>query len=116
MHFLFAFLDRVSNTTTWAENSNRVVQRSQAERGKSAQLRSDIENLVNMVAAEVWDAWSSTNNALARRAAEILEVKSKLQMHLHKVSHTIKIKRCVVYLKIDLCKSGLMQTDKICMS
>lgn len=48
-------------------------------------MRSDIENLVNTCAQEVWDAWSNTNNALARRAAETLETKSKLQLHLHKV-------------------------------
>lgn len=79
----------VSTTTTWAENSNRIVQRSQAERGKTAQMRSDIENLINAVSTEVWDAWSNTNNALARRAAETLETKSKLQMHLHKIQQEI---------------------------
>lgn len=76
---------RVTNTTTWAENSNRIVQRSQSERQKSAQMRSDIENLMNTLSQEIWDSWSNTNNALARRAAEMLEVKNKLQMHLHKV-------------------------------
>ncbi|CAG9821830.1 unnamed protein product [Phaedon cochleariae] len=79
----------VSTTVTWAENSNRIVQRSQAERGKSAQMRSDIDNLINTCAQEIWDAWSNTNNALARRSAETLETKSKLQMHLHKVQQEI---------------------------
>lgn len=79
----------MSTTTTWAENSNRRVQRSQSERGKSAQMRSDIENLINTVAAEMWDAWSNTNNALARRSSEVLETKSKLQMHLQKVNFII---------------------------
>ncbi|XP_056642530.1 tektin-3-like [Diorhabda sublineata] len=78
-----------SNTVTWAENSNRIVQRSQSERGKSAQMRSDIDNLINSCAQEVWDAWSNTNNALARRAAETLEIKSKLQMQLHKVQQEL---------------------------
>lgn len=76
----------MSTTTTWAENSNRIVQRSQGERGKSAQMRSDVDNLINVVSSQIWDVWSNTNNALARRAAETLEAKSKLQMHLHKVS------------------------------
>lgn len=76
----------MSTTTTWAENSNRIVQRSQSERGKSAQMRSDIDNMINTLSSQIWDAWSNTNNALARRASEILEAKSKLQMHLHKVS------------------------------
>lgn len=84
--YLNNFFFSVSTTVTWAENSNRIVQKSQAERGKSSQMRSDIENLINTCAQEVWDAWSNTNNALARRAAETLETKSKLQLHLHKVS------------------------------
>lgn len=75
----------VSTTTTWAENSNRIVQRSQSERAKTSQMKSDVDNMINMVSSQIWDAWSNTNNALARRAAETLEAKSKLQMHLHKV-------------------------------
>lgn len=89
---------------TWAENSNRIVQRSQSERGKSAQLRSDIENLINTVATQIWDAWSNTNNALARRAAETLEAKSKLQMHLHKVQQEI----FDIEKNIELLKKGIM--------
>ncbi|XP_060535106.1 tektin-3-like isoform X2 [Cylas formicarius] len=79
----------VSTVTTWAEHSSRNVQRSQAERGKSAQMRSDVDNLINSCAQDVWDAWSDTNNALARRSAETLETKSKLQMHLHKVQQEL---------------------------
>lgn len=62
-----------------------MVQRSQDQRGKSTQMRSHIENTINGVSSQIWDAWSKTNNALARRAAEVLEAKSKLQMHLQKV-------------------------------
>ncbi|CAH0546023.1 unnamed protein product [Brassicogethes aeneus] len=94
----------VSNTTTWAENSNRIVQRSQSERGKSSQMRSDIENLVNEVSTGIWDAWSNTNNALARRAGETLEAKSKLQMHLHKIQQEI----FDVEKNIELLKKGIM--------
>ncbi|KAK9732128.1 hypothetical protein QE152_g13059 [Popillia japonica] len=79
----------LSTTTTWAENSNRIVNRSQAERGKTAQMRSDVDNLINMVSSQIWDMWSNTNNALSRRAAEQLEAKSKLQMHLHKTQQEI---------------------------
>ncbi|XP_015832962.1 tektin-3 isoform X2 [Tribolium castaneum] len=94
----------VSTVQTWAENSNRIVQRSQSERGKSAQLRSDIENLINTVATQIWDAWSNTNNALARRAAETLEAKSKLQMHLHKIQQEI----FDVEKNIELIKKAIM--------
>jgi tektin-3 len=70
---------------SWAENSNRIIQRSQNERSKSAQLRTDADNLISQSANDIWNAWNATNSALSRRASEILETKSKLQMHLHKV-------------------------------
>ncbi|XP_067002251.1 tektin-3 isoform X2 [Anabrus simplex] len=79
----------VSTTESWAENSNRVVQRSQNERAKCTQLCSDGDNLISACANEIWNAWTATNNALARRSSEILETKSKLQMHLHKIQQEI---------------------------
>ena len=75
----------VSVPESWAENSNRIIQRSQNERSKSAQLRTDSDSLINQSANDIWNAWNATNSALSRRASEILETKSKLQMHLHKV-------------------------------
>ncbi|KAJ3664027.1 hypothetical protein Zmor_008233 [Zophobas morio] len=94
----------VSTISSWAENSNRIVQRSQAERSRSTQLRSDTENLINTVASEVWNVWSTTNNALARRAAETLEAKNKLQMHLHKVQQEI----FDIEKNIELLKKAIM--------
>lgn len=79
----------ITEAESWAEASNSTVKRSQSERSRSCQLRSDIEITINGVAQEMWDAWSNTNNALARRSAEMLEAKSKLQIHLHKVSMNI---------------------------
>lgn len=79
----------VSNAETWIANSNRRVQLSQSERAKSAQMRSDADNLINMCATAIWDAWSNTNNALARRSGETVEAKSKLQIHLHKIQQEI---------------------------
>lgn len=70
---------------TWSEHSNRINQRSQSERSKSAQLRTDADNLINACANEIWNSWNSTNSALSRRATETLEAKNRLQMHLHKV-------------------------------
>jgi len=75
----------VSVPESWAENSNRIIQRSQNERSKSAQLRTDSDSLINQSANDIWNAWNTTNSTLSRRASEILETKSKLQMHLHKV-------------------------------
>lgn len=52
----------------------------------------------------MWDSWSNTNNALARRAAETLETKSKLQMHLHKVQQEI----FDIEKNIELLKKAIM--------
>ncbi|XP_076238489.1 tektin-3 [Calliopsis andreniformis] len=79
----------VSEQETWMEAANRVVQKSQAERNKSCQLRTDAEVLVSKVAQELWDAWSNTNNALAFRSSELLDAKSKLQQHLQRVQQEI---------------------------
>lgn len=67
-------------------------------------MRSDIANLVNEISSSIWDAWSNTNNALARRAAETLEAKSKLQMHLHKVQQEI----FDIEKHIELLKKSIM--------
>ncbi|XP_063228065.1 tektin-3-like isoform X2 [Bacillus rossius redtenbacheri] len=83
------FDNTMSVPESWAENTNRVIQRSQNERAKSAQLRSDADNLINSCANEIWDAWNTTNSALSRRSSETLEAKSKLQMHLHKVQQEL---------------------------
>lgn len=75
----------VTEAESWVEASNGIVKKSQAERSKSSQLRSDIETAINAVGHEMWEAWGNTNNALARRATEMLEAKEKLQIHLNKV-------------------------------
>ncbi|XP_012286098.1 tektin-3-like [Orussus abietinus] len=79
----------ISEQESWAEAVNRIVQKSQTERAKSCQLRTDAETLVNRVAQDMWESWSMTNNALAQRSTEMLEAKSKLQQHLHKVQQEI---------------------------
>ncbi|KAK7792343.1 hypothetical protein R5R35_013827 [Gryllus longicercus] len=79
----------VTTPESWAENSNRIIQRSQNERSKSQQLRSDADNLICACANEMWNAWNSSNNALSSRSSETLEAKCKLQMHLHRVQQEI---------------------------
>nr|CAH7757318.1 unnamed protein product [Callosobruchus chinensis] len=73
----------------WADHSNKIIQKSHGERGKSTQLRLESENTIAACAQEVWNAWNDTNSALARRAGETLETKNRLQMHLHKVQQEI---------------------------
>ncbi|XP_017889436.1 tektin-3-like [Ceratina calcarata] len=79
----------VTSAETWAEASDSVVKKSQKERARSNQLRSDIDIAIDAVGHEMWEAWGNTNYALARRAAEMLEAKEKLQIHLHKMQQEI---------------------------
>ncbi|XP_053947551.1 tektin-3 isoform X2 [Anastrepha ludens] len=79
----------ISTQDSWAESSSQRVSRSQAERAKLSQLRSDAETIVNAIAQSVWDHWSNTNNALDRRAQEMNESKNKIQLHLHKVQQEL---------------------------
>ena len=75
----------VSEQETWADAANRIIQKSQTERTKSCQLRADAEALINRVARDMWESWTNTNNALTRRSSEMLEAKSQLQQHIHRV-------------------------------
>lgn len=63
--------------------------RSQNERAKSAQLRSNTDILINSVATLVWDNWSNTNNSLNKRSSEMCEAKNNIQLHLHKTQQEI---------------------------
>lgn len=94
------FTNRVSVPESWAEHSNRIIQRSQNQRMKSMQLRTDSDNCINDCANEIWNRWNATNSSLARRANEMLETKNKLQMHLHKVKPIILLIDCG-YIKFN---------------
>ena len=85
MNFTFS----ITEAESWAEASNGVVKKSQAERSTSNQLRSDIDNAINAVGHEMGKAWGDTNNALAKRALEMLEAKENIQIHLHKLQQEI---------------------------
>ena len=63
--------------------------RSQNERAKSVQLRSNTDTLINSVATTVWDNWSNSNNALNKRASEMCEAKNNMQFQLHKTQQEI---------------------------
>ncbi|XP_077287594.1 tektin-3-like isoform X2 [Arctopsyche grandis] len=79
----------VSVPPTWAEASAANVRRSQSERARSSQMRSDAENLINVSATSIWDHWCTSNNAFSRKNSQSLEMKNKLQLHLHKVQQEI---------------------------
>ncbi|XP_057339846.1 tektin-3-like isoform X2 [Microplitis mediator] len=79
----------ITEGKTWAEASDAVIRKSQIIRAKSNQIISDIEAVINEVAQESWKVWDYTNNAFARRIAEILEAKNKLLVHLQHVQSEI---------------------------
>ncbi|XP_034119582.1 tektin-3 [Drosophila sulfurigaster albostrigata] len=79
----------VSSQDSWALASSEHVKRSQAERAKLSQLRSDSQNVVNAVASSVWDFWNNTNNALDRRSQEMAGAKNRVQLHLQKVQQEL---------------------------
>lgn len=76
----------VCDAERWAAASAATLQRSQSERAKAVQMLSDAENLINTSATQIWDQWSNSNGAFTRRIAETIEIKNKLQLHLHKVN------------------------------
>uniref|UniRef100_A0A2A4K5X2 Tektin n=1 Tax=Heliothis virescens TaxID=7102 RepID=A0A2A4K5X2_HELVI len=59
------------------------------ESGRQASEHIDTENLINVSATEIWDQWSNSNSAFTRRIAETIEIKNKLQLHLHKIQQEI---------------------------
>ncbi|XP_037934914.1 tektin-3-like [Teleopsis dalmanni] len=79
----------ISTQESWAEATSQRVSRSQAERAKLTQLRSDAETTVNGIASALWDYWSRTNNALDRRCQEMAESKNRIQNHLQKTQQEL---------------------------
>lgn len=81
----FIYLISFAEQDTWIHTANQIVQKSQIERNKSCQLKTNAEALMIKITQEMWDAWNNTNNALAHRSSELLEAKNKLQQHLQMV-------------------------------
>lgn len=79
----------ISSQESWAAASSHRIARSNAARGKSAQLRSDSEAMISAVATAVWDCWTNSNNALNKRASEMMEAKNRVQLHLYKTQQEL---------------------------
>lgn len=73
------------NAENWAEYSENIVKKSQMQRSRSSQLRTNIEGTINFVHQEIWNSWSNSNNAFTRRITELIDAKCKIQNHLNKV-------------------------------
>ncbi|KAH9504014.1 Tektin-3 [Bulinus truncatus] len=75
----------ISVPETWAKFSNNNIQRSQAERAASKNMRNEIESVINACNNEMWQEWNAVNVALNQRAQETTDARNKIQTHLSKV-------------------------------
>ena len=74
----------VSVPESWAAFSNANVQRSQAERAVSRQLRDELDALLARSHDEIWRHWNAVNVAFTQRIAEQQDAKFKTETHLQK--------------------------------
>ncbi|XP_043469321.1 tektin-3-like [Leptopilina heterotoma] len=81
--------NNIMNAQNWAEYSENIVKKSQMERSRSSQLRTNIEGTINSVLQETWNSWSNSNNAFTRRITELIDAKCKIQNHLNKIQEEI---------------------------
>lgn len=70
---------------TWAKFSNNNIQRSQAERAATKNMRNEIESVINACNNEMWQEWNAVNVALNQRAQETTDARNRIQTHLSKV-------------------------------
>lgn len=70
---------------SWAKFTDDNVLRSQSERAASAKLREDTENLLIVIANEMWNQFNKVNVAFTNRIAETVDAKNKIHIHLSKV-------------------------------
>ena len=74
----------VSVPESWGAFSNANVQRSQAERAASRQLRDELDALLARTHDEIWRHWNTVNVAFTQRIAEQQDAKFKTETHLQK--------------------------------
>lgn len=84
---------RIDNTIsvpeTWAKYSNDNIQRSQAERAASKNMRNEIECVINTCNNEMWQMWNTVNTALSNRIQETTDARNKIQTHLNRTLQEI---------------------------
>jgi tektin-3 len=78
---------------TWARFSNNNIQRSQAERHASHDMRNRIEQLLNKAANLTLYYWNKVNNAFTEKIREQVEARNHLQTHLSKVRLPLPLMR-----------------------
>lgn len=89
----FRYLHSNSVPETWARFSNNNIQRSQAERHASHDMRNRIEQLLNKAANLTLYYWNKVNNAFTEKIREQVEARNHLQTHLSKVRLPLPLMR-----------------------
>lgn len=86
-------IERVDRALTtgeqWMEASSFRVRKSQSEREKVTQFGSDVEELINGIATSVWDCWSGTNDALAKRSTQMEDAKGRVLLQVQRVQQEL---------------------------
>ena len=70
---------------TWTRFCNNNIQRSQAERHASRDMRDRIQNLLQKAADLMLYYWNKCNNAFTDKIREQVHARNQLQTHLAKV-------------------------------
>ena len=78
-------VDSNSVPETWTRFSNNNIQRSQAERHASRDMRDRIQSLLQKAADLTLYYWNKVNNAFADKIREQVHARNQLQTHLAKV-------------------------------
>ncbi|RUS91484.1 hypothetical protein EGW08_000808 [Elysia chlorotica] len=98
----------ISVPETWAKYTNDNIQRSQAERAASKQMRNEIETVMNNCNNEMWQEWNTVNTALCHRIQETTDARNKLQNHLNKTLQEIYD----MEKNIELIKKAIQEKER----
>ncbi|KAK3748289.1 hypothetical protein RRG08_039541 [Elysia crispata] len=98
----------ISVPETWAKYTNDNIQRSQAERAASKQMRNEIETVINTCNNEMWQSWNAVNTALSFRIQETTDARNKLQNHLNKTLQEIYD----MEKNIELLKKAIQEKER----
>ena len=79
-----------SEPESWRRFSNKNREESQSARAASAQVRSDMENLLNTAASEFVSHWNHTNQAFKARVEECEEAQNQLKCKLGMIQKELK--------------------------
>ena len=79
----------MSTPESWLDFTVRLVQRSQNARAESSRLRAEAESVTSASVGELWQAWNSTNEALAQRIQQTTDMKHRIQAELSRLTQEL---------------------------